>query len=200
MAFKPSSRRNREDEDIELNITPIMNLMVVLIPLLLSAAQLTELSLLEYLPPAEATAAEDSGAPPSESQGGQETRLNLLLNLVETGAQVSIFQTVEEGPFFYEIPLQSGSYNWKALKDSLWNIKQREVGEPIGTEMIEDELTGEQREVPKYKVLDAREISITATGNAPFQVIINAMDACRNYKIGNELRELFPMVQLKQFQ
>lgn len=52
MAFKPSDKKKRAPESIEPNITPIMNLMVVLIPMLLSAARLTELSLLEYLPPA----------------------------------------------------------------------------------------------------------------------------------------------------
>ena len=124
MAFKPSQKRSRAEGDTEINITPIMNLMVVLIPLLLSASKFTELALLEYLPPAEGAPVE-AGAAPSEGDGKKTENINLLLNLVETGIQVSIFQSVEEGPNFYEIPiLLSGEYNWMTLKDSLWSIKQ----------------------------------------------------------------------------
>lgn len=202
MAFKPSEKRKREDADLELNITPIMNLMVVLIPLLLSAAQLTELSLLEYLPPAEAAASEDSGAPPAESgKGGKTDKMNLLVNLVETGIQVSLFQTVEEGQYFYEIPLSPDeTYNWAAFKDSLWSIKQNVVGDPTGVETVNDEITGETKEVPKFKFQDAREVSITAMGQTPFQIIVNTMDACRSYKSDGSESEMFPVAMLKQFQ
>jgi len=202
VAFKPSSRRRREDEELELDIRPIMNLMVVLIPLLLSAAQLTELSLLEYLPPAEAAAAEDAGAPSEEpGKSGKVEKLNLLLNLAETGIQISMYQTVEEGPYFYEIPLLlEGSYDWKTMQDSLWSIKMNQVGEPIGSESVMDERTGEMKEIPKFKFKDGEEVSITAQGTTPFQTIINAMDGCKSYKVGNKIKPMFPITLLKQFQ
>ncbi len=202
MAYQPSQKRKREEEDIELNITPIMNLMVVLIPLLLSAAQLTELSLLEYLPPAESATAEDAGAPAEEPKGGGKTdKLSLLVNIAEEGIQVSMFQTVEEGKFFYEIPKKvDGSYNWETLNDSLWSIKQNIVGEPIGTEKVQDEITGEMKEVPKYKFKDGEEVSITAMGVTPFQIIVEAMDKCK-YRVENkEIKPMFPVAMLKQFQ
>jgi len=87
VAFKPSDKRKREEEDLDLNITPIMNLMVVLIPLLLSAAKFTQLALLEYLPPAEAASSES--APPGETKGGagEEISLNLLVNLAEPASR-----------------------------------------------------------------------------------------------------------------
>ncbi len=200
MAYKPSDKRKREEENLDVNITPIMNLMVVLIPLLLSAAKFTQLALLEYLPPTEAAAAENT--PPGENKGigSEELNLNLLVNLTETGIQVSIYQTVQLGPNFYEIPLENGLYNWAALKDSLWSIKQREVGAPIGTETVPDERTGEMQEKPKYRVKDGEEVSITAVGTTPFQTIIQLMDACRTYKVNDELYTLFPITLLKQFQ
>jgi len=86
------------------------------------------------------------------------------------------------------------------LKDSLWSIKQREVGEPIGTETVQDEVTGEMKEKPKYRVKDGEEVSITAVGITPFQTIIQLMDACRTYEVKGELRTLFPITLLKQFQ
>lgn len=201
MAFKPSDKRRREEESIEPNITPIMNLMVVLIPMLLSAAQLTELSLLEYLPPAEATVSEDSGAPSEDTGDGQIDKLNLLLNLVESGIQVSVYQSVDVGPHFYEIPLlPNGTYNWNALKDSLTSIKLGEVGDPIGSEMVQDERTGEMKEIPKFRVKDGEEVSITASGSTPFQTIVKTMDTCKYYVQGQEQKPLFPITLLKQFQ
>ena len=43
MAKKPSERRNYEDEDMELNLTPMMNLISLLIPCLLSRWYLSKL-------------------------------------------------------------------------------------------------------------------------------------------------------------
>lgn len=202
MAFKPSQKRSREEENIEPNITPIMNLMVVLIPLLLSAAQLTELSLLEYLPPAEAGVSESTGSDELEDDLTQPTeKLSLVVNLAETGIQLSMFEAVEPGPHFYEIPLRpNGAYNWSVLKDSLISIKSNIVGNPIGTEMIQDERTGEMKEILKYKYKDGEEISITAVGRTPFQTIIQTMDTCKFFVMGNEQKPLFPMTLLKQFQ
>ncbi len=198
MAFKPSDKKKRAPESIEPNITPIMNLMVVLIPMLLSAARLTELSLLEYLPPAE-TSTSGGGAttdPPEESI----EKLNLLLNIQPESIQVSIYQSVDLGPNFFEIPSNGGTHDWEALKDSLIAIKQREVGEPIGTSTVMDERSGEMKTIPKYRFSDGEEVSIAADGGIPFQTIIRAMDACKFYVDGKAMKPLFPVTLLKQFQ
>ena len=53
MAYKPSLRRLIEVEDMDLDIKPVMNLMVVLIPLLLAGSEFTKLAIKELnLPPA----------------------------------------------------------------------------------------------------------------------------------------------------
>ncbi|MBT3231962.1 MAG: hypothetical protein HN356_04040 [Calditrichaeota bacterium] len=198
MAFKPSDKKKRAPESIEPNITPIMNLMVVLIPMLLSAARLTELSLLEYLPPAE-TSTTGSGAssePPEESI----EKLNLLINIQPENIQVSIYQSVDLGPNFFEIPIKSDAHDWETLKDSLILIKQREVGEPVGTLSVMDERSGEMKTIPKYRFSDGEEVSIAADGGIPFQTIIRAMDACKYYVDGKAMKPLFPITLLKQFQ
>ncbi len=201
MAFKPSLRKKREAESTELNLLPVMNLIIVLIPMLLSVAKLTEMALLEYLPPAEA--AEGVGAAPEEGGGGggEKANLNLLVNLAETGLQVSMFGKVEPGPYFFEIPLKpNGEYDFETLNARLWEIKQREVGAPIGVDSLVNEKTGKFDVFPVYKYQDGREISITALGKTPFQTIVNAMDACRIRLVDGEKQELFPITLLKQFQ
>ncbi len=205
LKIKASSKYARELETkTELNLTPVMNLMVCLIPLLLSVSKLTDLALLEYKPPAEASEEaggagdDDEDKPPDEEK---EIRLNLLVNLIDNDViQISMFGKLDPGEHFYEIPASNGGYNFKALNDSLYNIKQREVGKPIGQDSLFNEDTQEWDAQPKYKVKDGLEVSITALGTTPFQTIIALMDTCR-WKHVDEKRELlFPATMLKQFQ
>ncbi len=63
-ANKPSDRRKQDEGGTDLNLTPIMNLMVVLIPMLIQVAVFTKLALLQYLPPAEAEQSSSSGGGP----------------------------------------------------------------------------------------------------------------------------------------
>ena len=52
MAYKPSARRKSAELDMDLDIKPVMNLMVVLIPLLLAGTEFVKLSIIEInLPP-----------------------------------------------------------------------------------------------------------------------------------------------------
>lgn len=52
MAYKPSLRRTQKLEEMKLDIRPVMNLMVVLIPLLLAGSVWTKLSIKQLnLPP-----------------------------------------------------------------------------------------------------------------------------------------------------
>ncbi|MFC2150293.1 biopolymer transporter ExbD [Calditrichota bacterium] len=203
--FKPSERRKGEQGDPELNLTPIMNLMVCLIPLLLSVAQLTELALLEYMPPAESAPDEGGGGSDDENNTPDEDQpknLSLLVNFTDSSKlQVSMYGKVKEGEHFYEIlPVQPGQYNLAALEDSLWSIKQREVGESTGLDSIQDLRTGAWETFPKFRVKDGREVSITAKGEVPFQTVVNVMDLCRYREVDGRKEELFPITLLKQFQ
>lgn len=201
----PSLRRTSPQGTTELNLTPIMNLMVVLIPLLLSVAEFTKLALLEYMPPAEA--AEDSGGNgDDQNQNGgdeeQDVYLRLLVNLAENYIiQVSMYGKLQVGEHFYEIPGGArGGYDLSALRDSLYSIKQREVGEPTGQDSIFNDTSQEWETFSTYKVKDGREVSITAIGTVPFQTIVNVMDVCRYKEVEGEKKELFPLTLLKQFQ
>jgi len=202
----PSLRRTKPEGTTELNLTPIMNLMVVLIPLLLSVAEFTKLALLEYMPPAEAAEDANGGGDNDDKDSGndeeKETYLRLLINLTAGNIiQVSMYGKLEEGEHFYEIPaIPEGYYNLSALGDSLYSIKVHEVGEPTGKDSIMNEETILWEVFNTYKVKDGREVSITALGTIPFQTIINVMDVCRYKEIEYEKKELFPLTLLKQFQ
>ncbi|MFN3821062.1 MAG: hypothetical protein ACK4OO_01910 [bacterium] len=199
MAFKPSLKKKRELGGPEVNLLPVMNLIIVLIPMLLSVAKLTELALLEYLPPAEASEAEEMGAPGGEVGGKTEQRLNLLVNLMESGIQVSMYGKVEPGPYFFEIPLTpEGDYDWETLNRRLWEVKKNEVGDPIGIDSVKNEITGRWENFPVYRVKDGREVSIVALDTVRFQTVLHAMDACRLRVENGEIKELFPIAILKR--
>ena len=56
MAYRPSFRSHNKVSEIPLDIRPVMNLMVVLIPILLYSAEFVKLSIRELnLPPASST-------------------------------------------------------------------------------------------------------------------------------------------------
>ncbi len=203
--FKPSERRKGDIEVPELNLTPIMNLMVCLIPLLLSVAQLSELALLEYMPPAESTPEEGGGGDENKDDTPDEDKvknLSLLVNIADSSMiQISMYGKVKAGEHFYEIfPAADGDYNLKVLEDSLWSIKQREVGKSTGQDSVQHPRTLKWDSYPTYKVKDGRELSITAMGDTEFQTIVNVMDLCRYHEVDGVKKELFPITLLKQFQ
>jgi len=202
VAFKPSQKRKREEEEVEINLLPMMNIVCSLICLLLGVAQLTSISMLEYLPPAEEVISDDMSAPAAEaSKWNNDATIDLLVNIASSSFQVSMFGHLEPGPYFYEIPnLSDGRYDYAALSDSLAAFKEREVGSPIGIDSLENESSGKMDVFPVYRYRDGREVSITAMGDTPFQIVVTAMDAARNKVVNGEAQELFPVALLKQFQ
>jgi hypothetical protein len=182
-----------------------MNLMVCLIPLLLSVAQFTKLTLVEYMPPAEAP--EDAGGgnngnDQNSSDEEKDVYLKLLVNLADKDVlQISMYGVLKEGEHFYEIPaLPDGGYNLAALNDSLYSIKTLEVGEPTSRDSVFNSDTQTWEAFNLYKIKDGREVSITALGTTPFQTIVNVMDICRYKEVDKVQKELFPLTLLKQFQ
>lgn len=205
-AEKPSSRRKQEEQLGDLNLTPIMNLMVVLIPMLIQVAAFTELALLQYMPPAEAEDSGDSGDQDDEDKPPDEEKisnLDLIVNLVANNViQVSMFKTTELGDKFYEIPESAGFYNMKALQDSLYSIKKNIVGESTGMDSTwadEADSTKGWVTFQIYKYKDGRDVKLTAIGVTPFQTIIKTMDALMFVELNNgEKHELFPQIVLSK--
>lgn len=194
---KPSARRTKAEGGTDINLTPIMNLMVVLIPMLLQVAQFTQLALLQYLPPAEADAGgggQDQDEPPPDQEEIQT--LDLLINLIKGDTiQISMFNSTELGDKFYEIPGHAGGYNMDALQDSLYSIKTNIVGKATGrdsTLIDPDDASKGWDSFNVYKYQDGRNVKITGDSETPFQVIVNVMDLCRWKEVGNEQKELFP--------
>ncbi|MFH1861750.1 MAG: hypothetical protein ABH878_02955 [bacterium] len=200
MAFKPSRKKKRQYEEVEANLTPVMNLICILIPLILSTAKFVDLALLEYMPPViQETDAVGAG---SEGLGSEEGQLlELRVNVAYQALEVSIFNATS-GDHFSSIPArEDGSYDFQQLQAKLIDIKERIIGPPIRSSRELNPQTGVPELVEGYKFADADQIRISAEGNVPLQTIVNLLDVSREYKTSEGVfHPLFPSPALGQFQ
>jgi len=173
MAYRPSYRRSHSAEEVEVNMTPVMNLMVVLIPLLLSSAQYIKIGVIDLnLPPAVGTSVSQLGAPKEA-----EKKLDLAVTITDKGFYISsslaILKSADgEGP---TIPLSEiGEYDFENLSRKLYEIKKKALGDFADTEKI----------------------VIQAEPDINYQLLVNTLDSARAISMENRTYTLFPDVSL----
>ena len=177
--------QRRTEEEQELNLTPIMNLVTILIPFLIMAAQFVNLSVIDSTLPA-------IGPPqPVEEQEDEEPPLNLSLAVTDAGITVLGADAVlnpdgggdaapaegEERP--PTVPCKSGGectgledYDWPELARILNLIKDR------------------------YP--DDENVIIVPDSDMRYEIIVKTMDVARddpeNKDADDKSRALFPFV------
>ncbi|MCG3119114.1 MAG: hypothetical protein ALAOOOJD_01445 [bacterium] len=176
MAFKPSLRRHLKMESTDLNLTPIMNLMVVLIPMLLTNSQFIKLAIIDLnLPPAAGASA--TANPAAELPKEVQRSLDLTISITDRGFYISSALAVlhgidGKGP---TIPKKDdGTYDFKQLSQKLLEVKQKAQG----------------------VFPDADAVVLQAEKDIQYQTLVDTMDAARVVDVGGEVRELFPRVAL----
>lgn len=196
MAYRPSRKRKAPPTTPETNITPVMNLVVVLIPMLLAVAQFVSVGLIDYQPPpAEDLQGVESGLTPD----GRE-RLELVVNVLPEGFEVSLFGATS-GRNFRVIGLEDGQPDLAALNRELVRIRRDVVGAPLDTVFEVDPATGRSVPTPRFRFPDAEVVNISARGNTSWQLIVSVMDAARSYTDANgRSRPLFALPRLGQIQ
>lgn len=175
MAFKPSKRRHIEMENTELNLTPIMNLMVVMIPILLSSTQFVKIGILELnLPPSVGAATTaGAGALPKETQ----RTLDLTISITDRGFYLSsaLSETPGNSDGSPTIPKNpDGTYDFEALGKKLHEVKQK----------------------AREYFPDTESVVIQAEREISYQILVSTMDAARELQIGDQRVPLFPLVSL----
>jgi len=173
MAYKPSKRKSKGAEELEPNLTPVMNLMVVLIPLLLSSAQFIKIGVIDLnLPPA--IGSEIAGrSRPKES----EKKLDLAITITQQGFYVSSSISMFRGLDRNEPSIsnhEDGSFDFNKLSSVLFDIKKRAID----------------------KFIDDDKIIIQAEPDVNYQILISTMDAARSYDVDGKIYSLFPDVSL----
>jgi len=178
MAFKPSQRSHNKYKEIPLDIRPVLNLMVVLIPVLLYSAEFVKLSIRELnLPPAGSS---DKGNQDNEL-AEQEKRFQLTVIISKRGFYIGNQAGYLTGEANTAADpaisiLEDGSYDYNKLKEQLIEIKDK----------IKDQ-----------GFVDEKSIIISAEADIEYKHIIKLMDYISLYEDaeGNQ-QELFPQINI----
>lgn len=135
MAFRPSKRKDKalssllEAEDID--VTPLMNMMVILIPFLISMAVFTQIASVAFsLPPA---LAEGSG--PAAPTPEEANRLDISIAITDQG-----FTIAGTGQVMPPIPKRDNLYDLEALNRVLRAIKMQYPSQEDIVLIIEPEI------------------------------------------------------------
>lgn len=211
MAFQPSLKRKHVPGNEDLDITPIMNLVVVLIPLLLATSEFVKLGLLETrLPP---SAAGTASSMPQEQEEPKD-KLGLLVSVDSLGVSVSVFGATSESETAAEhyryLPRRpDGDIDYRALGDELWRIR-RDIVMPSILGLIQNEdangkpifnTDGSPQMVDDYSYIDAESVVISAPNELPFQELVTLLDTTRERKLPDGQAEmLFPTPLLGKVQ
>ncbi len=182
MAYKPSLRRKTDDVVMELDIRPVMNLMVVLIPLLIASAEWVRLGSIEINVPPSKTGVGDSGDEADNEEVEKEKKLGLSIAITDMGITIASPGAVltsdenQEGP---TIPIGAdGKQDYQALKDKLIEVKKLITGKGFK---------------------DENRAVLTAAGDIEYQVIVKVMDYLQTYENDeNEILPLFPEVNFSK--
>jgi len=211
--YRVTGRRIKEMVDTEPNIAPMMNLMVILIPLLLSSAEFVKIGAIEL-------------KLPESSQGGggggdeekKDARLNLGIVITKKGFNLYHYfkeiekkeeaQQEEEPPAEkpIEIPKKNGKFNFDALNAALAKVKKQ---------ALFDIISGTNPDVPQgssllqlcnhyakndYSIVetfkDHEDVKIVAEEQIRYETVIAVMDAARGTKTPNGKVTMFPNVSL----
>jgi len=182
MAYKPSMRRKSDDVDMELDIRPVMNLMVVLIPLLIASAEWVRLGSIEINVPPSKTGVGDNNDQAESEEVEKEKKLGLSIAITDMGITIAspgAVLTSEENESGPTIPVdEDGKQNYQALKDKLIEVKKLIEGKGFK---------------------DENRAVITAAGDIEYQVIVRVMDNLQTYENDkNEILPLFPEVNFSK--
>jgi len=152
--FKPSERRRVATRPGVLNQLPVMNLMIILIPVLLAQSAAVQLALHEVDLP---TGGGGAGMATGEVQ--EQERLSLTVNITKEGFDIiSAFGREETaGP---TVPMKEGKYDYEALHAKLMDIKQQITKSGIN-------------------FADKGNVNVMAEPDIKYDVIIQVMDAAK---------------------
>lgn len=157
MAFKPSARRSIKVESTDLDLRPIMNLMCILIPLLLSCSQFVKNTVIELNLPQLSSGPGPSTEKPDKPEQ-EKARLGLKLVVTEKGITIAGNTAVltGQGGAGPTLPkLADGRYDYEGLEK-----KMQDITKMVSGKGFEDERT----------------VIITAEDIIEYQAIVSIID------------------------
>jgi biopolymer transport protein ExbD len=183
MAFKPSKNSKKEIRVEELELTPVMNLMVMLIPFMLLSVEFIRLSIIESTAPevsdpSEMVAQQDQ--PDEEPQKSLDLTVFITKEGFTLAASIGVVSNQEEGAETGgpTVPLKEGTYDYEKLTEMLVDIREK-VDEMADID-----------EKKKYSVI------LMPYDQLLYADLIRTMDATRETTIDGNRKWLFPNVAI----
>jgi biopolymer transport protein ExbD len=210
---KPTSsltRRSREENEApDTDVTPMLNLMVMLIPFLLTSSEFVKIGAIELKLP-EST---QSGTGPGGGESAlQETKLDLGVMITTKGFTLfhyfksdSATTAVAGGPAA-DIPLTNGKYDYVALNQKLAEVKSMVLREiiqarfgsvPAGATLYQLYNAYLTRHLEETSVFaDHESIKIVAEEAVKYETVVAVMDAARGIRTSDGNVTMFPNVAI----
>ena len=176
------AKRRKNDEVEEMNLKPAMNLIIILIPLLLTSMEAVKIAVVNVATPNIGPSSQVS--PPPDNP--EDKPLKLTIALTDRGITVFARDQVIEnkddplGPTIPKIDGQEEDADGKMVNARVYNYNRL-------VEIISDIKDANPTE---------ENIIISAEPNIKFNYIMKVMDTTREKKDGDKKRKLFPNVVL----
>ncbi len=211
--YRVTGRRIKEDVDTEPNIAPMMNLMVILIPLLLSSAEFVKIGAIELKLPESSQGGGGGGADVKK-----DARLNLGIVITRKGFNLFHYYkesekqkepSQEEKPPTekpVEIPKKNGAFDFEALNAALAKVKKQVLFDiirlanpnvPQGSalqQLYNHYSKNDYSSIEAFK--DHEDVKIVAEEQIRYETVVAVMDAARGTKTPHGKVTMFPNVSL----
>jgi biopolymer transport protein ExbB/TolQ/biopolymer transport protein ExbD len=209
-------RRSEEEEIADTDVTPMLNLMIILIPVLLTSSEFVRMGAIELKLPESAQGAEGgAGAGAAEMQ---ESKLELGILITSKGFTLfHYFKTVANqgkadtaktlAEMQPDIPLTAdGAFNYEELNRQLAEVKRKsllEIDKSLSPGVSPDASLVELYDIfvkngsPQTMVLSDHEtIKIVAEEKMKYETVVSVMDAARGYTSPDGNVTMFPNVSI----
>lgn len=184
MAFKPSERRSTSHAVGDLDIRPIMNLMVVLIPLLLAGAQFVKNTVIDVnLPASKGASSADTPEPKEEKE--KKVTMNLTVVISKQGFYITA----------KNVPALANEQN-DADQPTIPNLAVEEGEDPYDYLALRAKLKELKDQIKDKPIADKNRIIITAAKDIPYAVYVHTQDAVYGELVDGKLEVIFPQVQV----
>jgi biopolymer transport protein ExbD len=211
--YRVTAKRIKQEVDTKPNIAPMMNLMVILIPLLLTSAEFVKLGAIELQLP--------EAAPGGGGGGGDEeaAKLNVGIAISAKGFNLYHYFKKAEEPAEaaaaqedtvpkVEIPLRGGEYDFGTLGKRLAEVKRKALLQIVRSaqpgmpddaglyELYRAYMRNEDQFAAVRTFADHEEIKVVAEDKIKYQVVVSVMDAARGMSTPSGNVTMFPNVSL----
>jgi biopolymer transport protein ExbB/TolQ/biopolymer transport protein ExbD len=203
-------KRSRDEEEApDTDVTPMLNLMVMLIPFLLTSSEFVKIGAIELkLPESQAQGGDGGGAAQQ-----QEVKLDLGIVITAKGFTIYDYFRLEQATAettiaekVPDVPLLNGEYDYPALNKRLSEIKQKVLVEVLKSYIPDQVASASLYQLSKAfaskdfsgnKFLNDHEnVKIVAEEQIKYDVVVKVMDAARGTRTPDGDVTMFPNVSI----